>query len=78
MKEVLSQYNVRYAYVDICENTTMLKLFMKLRDTSPAYEGVREEHRIGIPALVVDGEAHLLNDGEDAERIVKELHLGDA
>lgn len=39
-------------YVEITENTTNLKEFLKLRDSEPIFEEVREHNGIGIPFFV--------------------------
>ena len=43
---------VAYEYVDITKNMRNLKAFLRLRDTLPAFDGCRELHSVGIPALV--------------------------
>ena len=60
MKEVLSENNVKYLYVDICESVGKLKLFLNIRDTAQAMEDVRREHRAGIPCMVIDDEVILI------------------
>ena len=75
MKEVLSQKNVRYAFIDVCESVGKLKLFFKLRDTEPVLEAAREAHRVGIPTLVVDGQVIPVDDAEHMERLIDELDL---
>ena len=54
MKEVLSENNIKYAYVDVCEGVGKLKMFLTLRDTREEFAQVRQEHRVGIPCLVID------------------------
>lgn len=39
-------------YIDIIENTTVLKEFLKIRDTSPLFDEVKERNGIGIPLFV--------------------------
>lgn len=39
-------------YVDITENTTNLKEFLKLRDTEAIFEPVRANSGIGIPLFI--------------------------
>ena len=75
MKEVLSQKNVRYAFIDICESVGKLKMYLKLRDTEPALEAACEAHRVGIPTLVVDGQVIPVDDAEHMERLIDELEL---
>ena len=45
MKEVLSENNIKYMYVDICESVGKLKQFLKIRDTADACKEIREQHR---------------------------------
>ena len=39
-------------YVDIIEDTTKLKEFLKIRDFDPVFEPVRENNGIGVPLFV--------------------------
>ena len=39
-------------YIDIMENTSNLKEFLKIRDLDPVFDSVREHHGIGIPLFV--------------------------
>lgn len=39
-------------YINIIEDTTILKEFLKIRDTAPLFEEVREHNGIGIPLFV--------------------------
>ena len=41
MKEVLSENNIKYMYVDICESVGKLKQFLKIRDTADACKEIR-------------------------------------
>ena len=40
MKEVLSENNIKYMYMDVCESVGKLKQFLTIRDTDPAFEEV--------------------------------------
>lgn len=73
MKEVLSKYNVAYLYIDVCESVGKLKLFLKLRDSSDAFETVRREHRVGIPCLVVDDIPYFPDGAAQTEDLIKNL-----
>ncbi len=42
-------------YVNILENTSVLKEFLKLRDTSKVFNSCRSQGKIGIPCFV-DGD----------------------
>lgn len=41
-------------YIDIIENTTNMKEFLKMRDLDLVFEPVRENHGIGVPLFVRD------------------------
>ena len=75
MKEVLSQHEVKYAYVDICESVGSLKKFLTIRDTAPEYEEVRNTHRAGIPMIVIDDKVILINNAEHMEQLIEEYKL---
>ena len=56
-KKILDEKNIPYDYVDITKNIADLKAFMRLRDTSPAFDAVKKAGNIGVPAFVLeDGE----------------------
>ena len=78
MKEVLSQYQVKYLYIDICESVGKLKLFLKLRDTAEVFADVRREHRAGIPCLVIDDVPYLISGPEQVRKLIEENGLGQA
>ncbi|MBP1581295.1 MAG: hypothetical protein J6A26_02700 [Oscillospiraceae bacterium] len=78
MKEVLSQHEVKYAYVDICESVGSLKKFLTIRDTAPEYEEVRQTHRAGIPMIVIDDQVILVHGASHMEELIKEYKLCEA
>ncbi len=39
-------------YIDIIEDTTKMKEFLKIRDLDPVFAPVRENHGIGVPLFV--------------------------
>lgn len=75
MKEVLSEQQVKYAFVDITSGMGKLKQFLKLRDTLEVFAQAREGHFVGIPALLVDGTVYLPDGVEDTRRLVETLGL---
>ena len=75
MKEVLSQKNVNFAYVDITDSMLQLKNFLKIRDHNDSHAEVREAGRVGIPTLFVDGATYTVEGTEHAERLIEELGL---
>lgn len=59
-KKILDEKNIPYDYVDITKNIADLKAFMRLRDTSLAFDAVKKAGNIGVPAFVSeDGEIRL-------------------
>lgn len=54
MKEVLSQNDIKFAYVDISSGMVPLKQFLKYRDTRPEFAEIREKGRVGVPCLVIN------------------------
>lgn len=78
MKEVLSQNEVKFAYIDICESVGMLKKYLKIRDTSEEHAAARETHAAGIPTLVIDDQVIIVKGPEHAKELIEEYHLSDA
>lgn len=77
MKEVLSQKEVKFAFVDVTESIGNLRKFLKVRDTYPVFEPIREQGRVGLPTLFVDDTPHLVDGPEHAQQLIEELHLLD-
>lgn len=76
MKAVLSKKNVSFAYADMSASMDALKSYLLMRDTSEAFRDIRGTKVVGIPLLVVDGEPYVLEDENQAERLIEELELG--
>lgn len=53
-----------FAFVEITENTSNLREFLKLRDTRPELEEARREGRIGIPCFLLEDGRILLEPEE--------------
>ncbi len=49
--ETLTRAGVEYEFLDFAEKTANLKAFLKLRDSSPLFDSVRQEGGIGIPCI---------------------------
>ncbi|MBM6919166.1 hypothetical protein [Intestinimonas butyriciproducens] len=75
MKEVLSQNNVRFVYIDVTSSIGYLRQFLKVRDTYPAFEEIRKESRVGLPTLFVDNTPYLVDGPEHALQLIDELQL---
>lgn len=50
----LERLNIDVEKVDMVGNPTGLKAFLKLRDSHPAFDDVKKNGYIGIPALVLE------------------------
>jgi len=77
VKEVLSQKNVKFAYVDITDSMLQLKNYLKVRDHNDSHADVRESGRVGIPTLSVDGNTFTVLGADHAETLIAELGLLD-
>ena len=51
-KRALDEKKIAYDYVDITKDIADLKAFMRLRDTSHAFDEVKKAGNIGVPAFV--------------------------
>ena len=58
----MEESGVRFLYLDITENLANMKKFLKARDNMKEFDEVKEEGRIGIPALILgDNERAILD-----------------
>lgn len=64
------QNGVKFAYVDITENMAALKAFIKYRENSPEFDGVKQRNGLGVPCVVVNDGEKIIVDNPDA---LKEL-----
>ena len=56
----LDEAGIDYEYLDFSQDLRSLKEFLKLRDTLPMFDAVREKGGIGIPCILrEDGSATL-------------------
>ncbi len=69
MKEALSNKGLEFAYFDISDNITYLKKWLKIRDTHEDFEVVRENHKVGLPFLDIDGKIYVNNLEELIEKM---------
>ena len=51
-KKNFDLYHVDYEFIDICASLKDLKDFLILRDEDPIFERCKEDHDIGLPALI--------------------------
>ena len=49
--EALTKADIEFEYLDLAEKTVNLKAFLKLRDSNPLFDAVRQEGNIGIPCV---------------------------
>lgn len=56
----LDEAGIEYTFCEFADDLAHLKAFLKLRDTLPVFDVLRQEGKIGIPCLVKDdGEVSL-------------------
>jgi glutaredoxin-related protein len=58
-KHINKTRGLNLEYIDIVENTTNLKEFLKIRDTSEVFRACRERGGIGIPCFVQEDKVTL-------------------
>lgn len=51
-KANLNQYHMQYEFIDITSAIPKLREFLNLRDHNPAFDAVKENGSVGIPAIV--------------------------
>lgn len=51
-REALDRANISYEYLDFSANLRNLKEFLALRDSSDAFQPVKENGTIGIPCIL--------------------------
>lgn len=49
--EALTKAGIEFEYLDFADKTANLKAFLKLRDSSPLFDTVRQAGDIGIPCI---------------------------
>lgn len=78
MKEVLSENNVNYMYIDVCESVGKLRTFLQVRDTAEAYKETREtRHNVGIPCIMIDEDVIILQGAEHMQELIEKYQLKD-
>lgn len=72
LKDMLEKADVRFTFIDVQDSLGKLKMFLKYRDTLPAFDEVKRNGSVGIPFVVVnDGEWVSLE--EPSEALVAKL-----
>lgn len=66
MKELLSQKEIKFAYLDITSSMLYLKMFLKLRDNRPEFQSIRANGQVGIPCIVHNDEKLFFEDEVEA------------
>lgn len=67
MKEYLSAKDVEFLYLDITENMTSLKTFLKYRDEYPEFKQIKDSGRVGLPCIVVNKGEQIIFDYHELE-----------
>ena len=77
MKEALSNKNIKFEYVDICESVYSLRKFLRIRDSYDDFSEIRKLHRVGIPAILLEGEILFPETPEHIEEIIQKYNLSE-
>lgn len=72
MREVLSQNNIRFAYLDISASIMNLKRFLTVRDTADSYKEIREGHYVGVPCLQIEDQIMYIDSVDDIKKLVED------
>lgn len=75
VKAVLEENNIKFLFVDVCESVGKLKMFLKLRDTEDAFQEVREQHKVGVPCIVIDDETIVIQNPDHVRQLIEQYHL---
>ena len=70
MKEFLSNNGVDYLYIDITESMRNLKIYLKLRDTRPEFDEIKEKGRVGIPFVMIGNGEKLIFEQPDLDELI--------
>ncbi len=69
LKAVLDAKNIPYEFVEITENIPNLRAFLKMRDTNPMFDEIKEQGRVGLPVIeLADGTLTL-----DVEKVLSDI-----
>ena len=71
-KAVLEENNIKFLFVDVCESVGKLKMFLKLRDTEDAFQEVREQHKVGVPCIVIDDETIVIQNPDHVRQLIEQ------
>ena len=69
LKAKLDENNIAYEFVEITENIPSLRAFLKMRDTNPMFDEIKEQGRVGIPVIELDDGTLTM----DEEAVLKNL-----
>lgn len=69
MKEFLSKNGIGFEYIDITDSMRNLKIYLKLRDTRPEFDRIKNNARVGIPFIMIDNGDKLIFEQPDLEEL---------
>lgn len=65
----LDEVHADYLYLEFSESTANLKRFLKLRDTEPVFQEVKEKGNIGVPCFKLSDGTLTLSLNEVLEKL---------
>ena len=69
MKEFLSNNGISFEYIDITDSTRNLKIYLKLRDSRPEFDEIKNIGRIGIPFIMIGNGEKLIFEQPELEAL---------
>lgn len=69
LKELLIKNEIDFDYIDITESMRNLKIYLKLRDTRPEFDEIKEKGRVGIPFIMLEEGKKLIFEQPDPETL---------
>lgn len=70
MKELLSNNDINFEYIDITDSMRNLKIYLKLRDTRPEFGEIKKAGRVGIPFIMIDNGEKLIFEKPDLNQLI--------
>ncbi|WP_461809649.1 hypothetical protein [Faecalimonas sp.] len=70
--EILKQKDVQYLFLEFSDSIGNLKRFLKIRDTHPMFDPVKEKGNIGVPLFIFEDKTMTFDLNDVLARIEQE------
>ena len=51
---ILDEKNIRYLFLEFSDSIGNLKRFLKIRDTNPLFNAIKEKGGVGVPLFILE------------------------